>query len=368
MHTLYRRPLPEPLIPFASRRGQELFSEALSAGAMSGYFRLAQQFHTQAEPAFCSLGSLVVALNALDIDPGRLWQGPWRWFSEDMLDCCVPLEQIRASGMSLDDVACLARCNGADAAVYRPDAASLDELRAQLVTACSAENGPVLIAAYNRATLKQTGAGHYSPLAGYHAASDSVLILDVARFKYPPHWVALSDLYRAFAPLDAATGKSRGWLSLTASARRLSIGFWMESTAPSWAAMAATLRRELIEALSSDMELAEAARLFLHGVLASGLNARTQDGLSPEHSAALVELRDLLVDTELWQLGAAAQPAELDPVVASMLIAAAPRMWLDRLPAKVAEQWSAMVAATAPRVKLEAAQVTAQIETLLASR
>jgi Phytochelatin synthase len=31
--------------------------------------------------------------------------------------------------------------------------------------------------------LGQTGSGHFSPIAGYHAATDSVLILDVARFK-----------------------------------------------------------------------------------------------------------------------------------------------------------------------------------------
>jgi len=33
-----------------------------------------------------------MALNALSIDPGRVWKGPWRWFSEEMLDCCTPLE------------------------------------------------------------------------------------------------------------------------------------------------------------------------------------------------------------------------------------------------------------------------------------
>ena len=36
--------------------------------------------------------------------------------------------------------------------------------------------------------LLQTGDGHFSPVAGYHAGTDSVLVLDVARFKYPPYW------------------------------------------------------------------------------------------------------------------------------------------------------------------------------------
>src|SRR5215218_410817 len=109
--SFYRRPLPDPLIPFASSEGRAIFSEALAAGTMDGYFDLAEQFHTQSEPAFCGLGSLVVALNALAIDPGRLWKGPWRWFAEDLLDCCVPLAEVRARGLDIDELACLARCN-----------------------------------------------------------------------------------------------------------------------------------------------------------------------------------------------------------------------------------------------------------------
>lgn len=34
-------------------------------------------------------------LNALAIDPGRTWKGPWRWFDESMLECCEPLEVRR---------------------------------------------------------------------------------------------------------------------------------------------------------------------------------------------------------------------------------------------------------------------------------
>ncbi len=33
------------------------------------------------------------------------------------------------------------------------------------------------------------GDGHFSPIGGFHAQRDLVLILDTARFKYAPHWV-----------------------------------------------------------------------------------------------------------------------------------------------------------------------------------
>ena len=38
-----------------------------------------------------------------------------------------------------------------------------------------------------------TGSGHYSPVAGYHPGQDLVLILDTARFKYPPYWLFVTD-------------------------------------------------------------------------------------------------------------------------------------------------------------------------------
>jgi len=37
-----------------------------------------------------------------------------------------------------------------------------------------------------------------------------VLVLDVARFKYPPHWVPLTLLWEAMSTIDQATGLRRG--------------------------------------------------------------------------------------------------------------------------------------------------------------
>ena len=41
-----------------------------------------------------------------------------------------------------------------------------------------------------------------------------MLLLDVARFKYPPHWVSLELLHRAMTLHDRATSKPRGWVLL----------------------------------------------------------------------------------------------------------------------------------------------------------
>lgn len=63
--------------------------------------------------------------------------------------------------------------------------------------------------------LNQTGIGHFSPVGGYHSPSDKVLILDVARFKYPPHWVDLETLFRAMQSIDAETNKPRGYMLMS---------------------------------------------------------------------------------------------------------------------------------------------------------
>ena len=186
--TLYMRPLPASHAALDSAVGRAAFQRALLAGTAEGYFKLAQQFHTQADPAYCGLGSLVCALNALGIDPGRRWKGSWRWFSEELLDCCKPLDEVRRSGISLDVAACLARCNGADAAVHRAGRAETD------------------VALFREHVLA--------------AASDQALVLDTARFKYPPHWMPVELLFAAMQERDADTGAARGWLMLTKRATR----------------------------------------------------------------------------------------------------------------------------------------------------
>ena len=72
--------------------GKRIFQEALLDGHMETYFVLASQFSTQEEPAFCGLTTLVMVLNALEVDPQKIWKSPWRWYHEQMLDCCVPME------------------------------------------------------------------------------------------------------------------------------------------------------------------------------------------------------------------------------------------------------------------------------------
>jgi glutathione gamma-glutamylcysteinyltransferase len=319
--TLYRRPLPADAIAFSSAEGKRTFSEALAAGGLDGYFPLAEQFHTQSEPTYCGVGSLVVALNALAIDPGRLWKGPWRWFAEDLLDCCVPLEEVRARGLDLDEVACLARCNGAAVDLKRADSADLATWRAALTTASRGE--AVLVASFDRAAMGQTGAGHFSPIGGYHAARDLALVLDVARFKYPPHWVSAERLWEAMKPIDSVTGKSRGWILLRPRQRGIALGFSLQCYGDSWRGLATRLTKVIAE-LDAAADVAALARavapLFAH------LEVRTPSAAA--HLEVLARTRAALRALPLWSHVAGAVGDERAEVVVLLLLAIAERLSL----------------------------------------
>jgi glutathione gamma-glutamylcysteinyltransferase len=167
-----------------------------------------------------------MALNALLIDPQRVYDGVWRWFNEEMLDCCEPLDKVRVEGICLEKVACLARCNGANVRLHFGTESDLENFRKDIQLACKVpdhDNRNVMVVSYSRESLKQVGIGHFSPIGAYHPQSDRVLVMDVARFKYPPHWLPVEDLFHAMMAIDVDTGKSRGYMMLTRSKEALSL-------------------------------------------------------------------------------------------------------------------------------------------------
>lgn len=312
--TLYRRPLPSEAIAFSSSDGRKVFAEALSAGGLDGYFQLAEQFHTQSDPAFCGLGSLVVALNALGIDPGRLWKGPWRWFSEELLDCCVPLAEVRKRGLDVEELACLARCNGADVELVRGDAHNVAAFRSAIASAASGDG--VLVVSYDRSALGQTGSGHFSPVGGYHRGRDLVLILDVARFKYPPHWVSVERLWQATHAIDPATGRARGWLVFRPRAQGLALGFSIRCDGESWQGLAQRLSAVIAD-LGSATDMASLAQAIVP--LVSHLELRMPT--APAHREAVTSAQSALRDLALYRHVAEAIGAERAEAVTLLILA-----------------------------------------------
>ncbi|XP_067675570.1 uncharacterized protein [Haliotis asinina] len=216
MKHFYRKVLPSSCISFSSEDGKKFFKAAIVEGSMECYFKLAAQFRTQDEPAFCGLSTMVMVLNALDIDPGRIWKGVWRWYHENMLDCCVPLEIVQQQGINFDQFLCVASCNSlkVDATRMQEGVMTVEEFR-ELIRNYTKRDDAFVVLSYSRPALGQSGEGHFSPVGGYHPGNDLVLILDTARFKYPPHWVRLELIYEAMKEIDQDTGKPRGLMVMT---------------------------------------------------------------------------------------------------------------------------------------------------------
>jgi hypothetical protein len=205
-----------PLIPLAEPAGQVLLRRA-SASADQG--PLAQWFETQANLAYCGVASAVMALNSLAVPappvPGysnyRFWTQT-NVFSIPGSQGFVRPEVVAKEGMSL------AQLHGwlasrADLGVERfhGDRLSLDQWRALLRRTLQDPRDRLLVN-YLRSSLGQEGGGHISPVAAYDAESDTVLILDVARYRHPAAWVSAADLWQAMRTTDPSSGRSRGVL------------------------------------------------------------------------------------------------------------------------------------------------------------
>ena len=210
----HRLRLPPPAVQLASAQGKEFFRDALLSGGAECYFRLAEAFHTQSEPAFCGLGTLVMVLNALEVDPGAQWKGSWRWYDESLFACCVDLEDIKKQGITWRPWVELAREQGLH---VRPSLAAhttIDAFR-EAVRAVTRSADRALVVNYSRSVVGQMGTGHYSPIGAYVAEHDVVLLFDVARFKHPPHWLPLGTLWEAMAAKDPVSGFARGYAVLS---------------------------------------------------------------------------------------------------------------------------------------------------------
>lgn len=229
--SFYRRPLPDSCIGFSSAEGRSILKSAMQDQGLKCFYDLIQQHSSQTEPAFCGLSTLTIALNALAVDPRQTWKGPWRWYEESMLNCCVNLDQVRETGITLHTFNCLAICQGLSTKLQYVDdhngmnkEEAVHRFRLAVQEACVEVDNEddtnvtgidrVLVASYSRKVLGQTGSGHFSPIAAYDSKTDSVLILDTARFKYGAHWVKLPLLYDAMLPVDPDTNRSRGYVTL----------------------------------------------------------------------------------------------------------------------------------------------------------
>jgi len=208
-------PLNANLLDFRSDAGAELF---LESDARTAYFPLASNFLTQENQAFCGVASIVMVLNALQMPaPTTPEFDPYHTFTQENFfdartEAVLPRAVLEHQGMTLDQIGALIALHPVSATVHHAAETDLDAFRSQARDYLSKPDHFVIVN-YLRKTIGQERGGHISPLAAYDAETDRFLILDVARYKYPPVWVKSSDLFNAMNTTDSDNeDKTRGFV------------------------------------------------------------------------------------------------------------------------------------------------------------
>jgi hypothetical protein len=203
------------LINFNSQEGEKLLIESQSR---EDFFPLISQFITQNNQAYCGVASIVMVLNSLGISaPEAAQYKPYRvftqenFFSNEKTQAVITAEDVSRRGMTLEQLGGLLGSYDVKVGVYHAADISLDNFR-KLVAENLQQPGNFVIVNYLRKAIGQEKGGHISPLAAYNKQTDRFLILDVSRYKYPPVWVKVEDLWKAMATLDQASGKTRGFV------------------------------------------------------------------------------------------------------------------------------------------------------------
>ncbi|CAL5382380.1 unnamed protein product [Camellia sinensis] len=175
--TTYTKPLNPPAISFATKEGQAMLSEAMAEGTAEGSLKLLAHYGMQRDLNFCGPASLCTVLPFMLIQ-NELGKGPWRWFEDHMVGDSEIMENIQKKGITFDNFAELVR-----------EHVDIEALK----------------------KVNQTGDGHFSPMAAYHKGRDMLLILGVARYKYPFHWLPRMMVWNAMNQIDKETGETRAY-------------------------------------------------------------------------------------------------------------------------------------------------------------
>lgn len=179
------------------------------------FWQLSPVFATQETQTYCAVASAVTVLNALPVSrPVDPAYAPYPFFTQHNFFSTgvarlISPQTVLAQGMTRDEMVQALTLHGVRAHSVAGDSLSDAALR-ELLRQALGDDGRFVLANYLRGTLGQVGGGHWSVLAAYDAPTDRVLILDVAKYKYPPVWVDIGTLRQAIATLDATSGKARG--------------------------------------------------------------------------------------------------------------------------------------------------------------
>ncbi len=202
----------QPLVYLTDPDGQRLFA---ASEFQSNYFPLATYLETEHVQSFCGPASIAAVMNSLGVErpkPRRLY--PYGLFTQDEVFTAKnqqvkSYDLVERSGLTLVELARFIENLDATAVIHHADSFDAEWLL-RLLKDGLRDPGRRLIGNYALEGVGQVGGGHFSPVGAYDAAADRVLVLDVARYKYPPAWIPLATLHAAMTTIDPASGRARG--------------------------------------------------------------------------------------------------------------------------------------------------------------
>ena len=107
------------------------------------------------------------------------------------------------------------RAHGATTKPIHASDVSVDEMR-KMMKSNLQRSGDYVAVNYQRKFIGQPNGAHFSPVAAYDAKTDTFLIMDVARYKFPPVWVRADDLHDAMNTHDSEVPQTRGFILISA--------------------------------------------------------------------------------------------------------------------------------------------------------
>jgi hypothetical protein len=185
------------------------------------FYNYQQGWEAQINQAYCGVAASAAVLNSLrgkitlPQDPLYI-PFPWATQTQLVLEECVRSKVYDVDkmqhvfyGLGLEMTEQLLNCHlqeqGYTATAYHvdPSQVSKKEVRAAIVGALMDDDSRVFIN-YDRGGISQGdwGHGHFSPIGAYHHDLDAFLVMDVAKYKYPPVWVPTSNLMGGIGSVD----------------------------------------------------------------------------------------------------------------------------------------------------------------------
>lgn len=176
-------------------------------------------FVSQDTQTYCGVASSTMVLNALvpkEDRPTTLAWCPYHLFAQSNfftkeVKKIAPRKQVAKSGMTLQQLGDVLKTFPVHVDVTHASDTTNVAFRTELIDALKSSDRCVIVN-FLRTGVGQVGGGHFSPIAAFHKDSDSFLVYDVARYKYPPAWVKSTDVWHAVNTIDSDSQMTRGYL------------------------------------------------------------------------------------------------------------------------------------------------------------